>query len=159
MGNAIKKMSEDNKPSSKHERRIQDHKLDLNESASIKTKSKKFSKKITISIIALIVLAIIAYSSIAYYTKPGKYDDFAKCLTEKSFKMYGADWCPNCKKQKNIFGKSFKYVDYIECTKQKEDCAQAEITGYPTWIYNEEKYIGVQSLSRLSSVSECALSN
>src|SRR3989338_9155618 len=123
-------MSEDNKPSSKYERRIQDHKLDLNESASI-----------------------------AYYTKPGKYDDFAKCLTEKSFKMYGADWCPNCKKQKNIFGKSFKYVDYIECTKQKEDCAQAEITGYPTWIYNEEKYIGVQSISRLSSVSECALSN
>jgi len=131
---------EANTQPNKHEQRIKGHKeknLEVNE-----TKHKpKSSKKIFIILISIAIIVSIIYSVIAYSSKPGQYDAFAKCLSEKGFKMYGADWCPNCKTQKKMFGKSFKYE------------------GYPTWIYNEEKYVGVQSLSRLSSITDCPLNN
>lgn len=47
---------------------------------------------------------------------PGEYDNFAKCLSEKDVKFYGAFWCPNCNDQKALFGKSNKYLNYIECS-------------------------------------------
>ena len=149
---------EANTQPNKHEQRIKGHKeknLEVNE-----TKHKpKSSKKIFIILISIAIIVSIIYSVIAYSSKPGQYDAFAKCLTEKGFKMYGADWCPNCKAQKKMFGKSFKYVDYVECTKQKQACSEAKVEGYPTWIYNEEKYVGVQSLSRLGSITDCPLNN
>jgi len=142
---------------SKHKRRLMAHQE--KEEEPVKHEKKKHSKKIIIYSIIIIILASIVYASVSYYSKPGQYDDFAKCLSEKGIKMYGADWCPNCKAQKKMFGKSFKYVNYVECTKEKEACANAQVEGYPTWIYNAEKYVGVQSLSRLSSITECTLSN
>ena len=51
-----------------------------------------------------------------------KLDDFAKCLTQKSVVMYGAYWCPHCQAQKKLFGSSFKYVNYVECTKDIKKC-------------------------------------
>ncbi len=60
---------------------------------------------------------------------------FAKCLTEKGWKMYGADWCPHCKAQKELFGEeAFKYINYIECTVKADVCSAKRIEGYPTWI-------------------------
>ncbi|MBI2146731.1 hypothetical protein HYU22_05320 [Candidatus Woesearchaeota archaeon] len=64
---------------------------------------------------------------------PGKYDAFAQCLTENGVKMYGAYWCPHCLNQKEDFGKSWQYVNYIECSLpgnqgQTEICATAGIT-------------------------------
>ena len=32
--------------------------------------------------------------------------------------MYGAYWCPHCQAQKKVFGESFQYVPYVECTQQ-----------------------------------------
>lgn len=70
-----------------------------------------------------------------------KYDSFAKCLTEKGVKMYGAYWCGHCANQKKAFGESFKYVNYIECADennrniQLEVCVKAGIEGYPTWEF------------------------
>lgn len=147
----------EDKQISKHERRIMTHQ-EKEKEVTVKEK-KKPSKKIIIYSIVFLILVFIVYASVSYYSKPGKYDDFAKCLSEKGMKMYGADWCPNCKAQKKLFGKSFKYVDYVECTREKQACAEAKIEGYPTWIYNEEKFVGVQSLSRLSSITECTLNN
>lgn len=74
----------------------------------------------------------------------GKYDAFAKCLTEKGVKMYGAYWCGHCQNQKKAFGDSFKYVNYIECAdpnsqKQLDVCAKEGIEGYPTWEFPAEK--------------------
>jgi thiol-disulfide isomerase/thioredoxin len=36
------------------------------------------------------------------YTSPGKYDEFAKCLTDNGAKFYGAFWCPHCQAQKKM---------------------------------------------------------
>jgi len=89
--------------------------------------------------------------------KSGKYDDFAKCLTEKDVTMYGTEWCSHCKNQKALFGKSFKHVDYVDCDRNKQECRNNGIEGYPTWVINGEKYPGEMSLEYLGALSGCEL--
>ena len=108
-------------------------------------------------IIAIVVISVITYVIAARGSSPGKYDAFAKCLTEKGVKMYGTDWCHFCQDQKKLFGKSFKYVDYVNCDTDQKECNSAGIRGYPTWIINGEKYSGVQQLEYLSTLTECSL--
>ncbi len=116
----------------------------------------KTSKKI---ILALFLIALaLAYYLIISSRSPGQYDDFAKCLTEKGFEMYGAYWCQHCKDQKLLFGKSFNYINYTECTQKAEECNKASINKYPTWIFPDgNKYEGVLPLEQLSSLSGCEL--
>ena len=109
-------------------------------------------------IILIILIAILLSSS-----GSGKYDDFAKCLTEKGTKMYGAYWCPHCQAQKKLFGSSWKNVDYVECAtpgtnEQKTVCNQAGIKVYPTWVFPDGKSLsGELSLEQLSSFTSCQL--
>lgn len=88
---------------------------------------------------------------------PGKYNAFAQCLTEKGAVMYGTEWCSHCQNQKKDFGKSFQYIRYIDCDESKEDCQDAGISGYPTWVINGTKYPGEQELFRLASLIGCEL--
>lgn len=87
----------------------------------------------------------------------GVYDSFAKCLTSKGIKMYGAYWCGHCKNQKELFGPSFEFVDYIECTEKQDACRQAGIRGYPTWVIDGKQYPGEYPLEKLSEFSGCSL--
>ena len=71
--------------------------------------------------------------------------------------MYGTDWCHYCKEQKKLFGKSFKFADYINCDKNKEVCLIEGVKGYPTWKINGESYPGVQNLETLANLTGCNL--
>ena len=85
-------------------------------------------------------------------------DAFAKCLAEKKITMYGAAWCPHCQSEKKAFGKSFKYVPYVECPEETQLCLDKGIRGYPTWILPDGKQlIGEQGLQKLSEESGCPL--
>jgi len=112
--------------------------------------SKKSSKKyIIISSIAFVFLLIIGYS-VYSLTRPGPYDNFAKCLTEKGVVVYGAmDWCKYTQAQKAMFGRSFKYLNYHE----HQDLEGIKIT--PTWVINGEWHENVQSFERLSALTGC----
>lgn len=106
-----------------------------------------------------LVLAVVAAGCVGGSNE--KKDALAKCLAEKGAKMYGADWCPHCKNQKNEFGASFQYVSYVECdpagpNANPKACEAAGIQGYPTWIINGLKYGGEQDLVTLSKISGCA---
>ena len=96
-------------------------------------------------------------------SSPGQYDEFAKCLTEKGVKFYGAFWCSHCNAQKALFGNSMKYVNYIECSTpdgqgQLQVCSNAEITGYPTWEFADgSRANGELSFATLASKTGCAL--
>jgi hypothetical protein len=92
-------------------------------------------------------------------TSPGKYDEFAECLTAEGFIMAGTDWCSNCQKQKNLFGKSFKLIDYKNCDVDKEWCSTNGVDRYPTWILpNGNKRPGAQELYSLQQASSnCSL--
>lgn len=92
----------------------------------------------------------------------GALDNFAQCLADRGVKMYGADWCPHCQNQKKLFGASFKFINYIECADpanprvQVKACSDADITGYPTWIFaNGEKIEGEASFYDLAGKSGC----
>ena len=120
------------------------------------------TKYIVYGVLALVLISFI-YIGYNNSKKANQYDNFAKCLTEKGVKMYGAYWCPHCADQKRLFGNSFQYVIYVECaipgdnSKQTPICEQNKIQGYPTWEINGEKSSGVKDIETLSSLSGCAL--
>lgn len=105
----------------------------------------------------MIILVLIIAAIVVYARLPGKYDYFAKCLTEKGVKMYGTDSCSHCQNQKHDFGKSFKYVDFTNCNYAQSVCNLKGITGYPTWIVEEKSYPGEQSFQRLSELTGCLI--
>lgn len=63
----------------------------------------------------------------------GDKDALAKCITEKGWAMYGTYSCSHCQAQKKIFGDSFQYIKYVECTKDVQLCIDKKINGFPTW--------------------------
>lgn len=90
----------------------------------------------------------------------------AQCLAQKGATVYGAEWCPHCQNQKNMFGEAFKYISYVECPKNPAQCLAAGITGYPTWTFpstnsgqvaNGSRLEGEQELGKLAEASGCAL--
>jgi hypothetical protein len=96
-------------------------------------------------------------------TSTGQYDNFAKCLSQSGAKMYGAYWCPHCEDQKQMFGNSWQYVKYIECSLpnrggQNEVCDQADIKAYPTWEFGDgSRQTGTLTPLQLSQLSHCTL--
>jgi len=85
-------------------------------------------------------------------------DAFARCLTEKGFKMYGTNTCPHCNAQKEMFGESFKLIDYTGCDEDQQACIDAEIVGVPAWDFpGGERLLGAQELSVLAEKSGCQL--
>ena len=115
-------------------------------------------------VLILVVVGLIFFKfSGSTTTSPGKYDDFAKCLTESGTKMYGAYWCPHCAAQKKLFGTSVKYMPYVECDPRgnnadKEACDAAGVKGFPTWVFPDgTKIEGETSLRELSVKTNCAL--
>jgi glutaredoxin len=115
--------------------------------------------KMKLTKIILLLILVISVALITGCSKgQGKYDAFANCLYEKGAVMYGTEWCSHCQNQKKAFGKeSFKYINYIDCDKNSEECLKNGIKGYPTWIINGEKYSGEQPLARLASLTDCKL--
>lgn len=106
---------------------------------------------IAVAVIGIVLLATAAYS-VYSINKPGPYDSFAKCLTEKGAVMYGAmSWCKYTQGQKAMFGKSFKYINYHEF----DELPGIKTT--PTWVINGEWHENVQSFERLSALTGCKL--
>jgi hypothetical protein len=112
-------------------------------------------------VFVIVILAVVGYFAFGNKTADGKYDSFAKCLTERGVKMYGADWCSHCKNQKEMFGTSFQFVNYVECAQgsgQSPACAAAGIKGYPTWEFKDgSRQAGEVPLEKLSERSGCKL--
>jgi hypothetical protein len=126
--------------------------------------AKKSSPK-QLATIGAIVLAVVALIGYAVYTskQPGKYDDFARCLNDKGAVFYGAFWCPHCQNQKKMFGKSEKYLNYVECSTpdargRTKACEDKKIEGYPTWEFSDgSRESGEVSLTKLGEKTGCAL--
>jgi Zn ribbon nucleic-acid-binding protein len=113
--------------------------------------------------VAVLLVGYAMYYWYNYTKTPGDLDNFAACLTEKGAKFYGAYWCPHCQVQKAMFGKSKDKIPYIECSTadgkgQTEECTNAGITGYPTWIFADmSSSTGEQALEVLAEKTGCVL--
>lgn len=72
--------------------------------------------------------------------------------------MYGTEWCPHCKKQKEMFDGSFSKASYVDCDNDRSKCDTAGVQGYPTWVLSTgEKLVGTQKLENLAEKTGCEL--
>jgi hypothetical protein len=141
----------------RRERKVQD------EEQEQPRRDPAFLRKVIIG--AMILAALGGAYYFVYHERMHKYDAFARCLTQKDVKMYGAYWCPHCSEQKELFGKSFQYAPYVECgvpgttSKLTESCAEASIKHFPTWQFPPvgERVEGVIPLQDLSFRTGCPL--
>ena len=101
------------------------------------------------------MLSVLAIGCSNNNNQNGENDLLAQCLTEKGAVMYGTEWCSHCKAQKEAFGSSFKYVDYVDCDLNQDRCTEAGVKGYPTWNIDGKNYPGAQPLERLASLAGC----
>jgi hypothetical protein len=115
----------------------------------------------------IIAIAIVVAFAAAYYfgwhRHTSRLDAFAKCLTAKQAKMYGAFWCPHCEDQKEKFGSSFQYAPYVECGIKGSQgiepvCTEAGIKRFPTWIFADGTRVeGAHELEFLGEQTGCSL--
>ncbi len=126
--------------------------------SSGRSEGKKTSWKKYIIFIGIgLIIVMSAYLVYANVNKPGQYDNFAKCLTEKGAVVYGNDYCQYTVKQLNFFGKSKKYLNYVKCSDNEKLCDEKGIQTTPTWEINGEMYVQIQTFERLAAVSGCEI--
>lgn len=87
----------------------------------------------------------------------------ATCLNESGAQFFGADWCPHCQAQKDMFGGAADLLPYVECAADGENsqtayCTEMDIVAYPTWIFADGTRIeGVTQMDVLSEMAVCEL--
>lgn len=114
------------------------------------------------SVFCLLFLVCALPASAGSGAKPNL-EGFAKCLAGKKISMYGSFFCSHCDDQKQMFGNSFQYIPYVECSipgsrEMTFSCRLAQIHHTPTWILgNGERLVGVQPLKTLSEKTGCPL--
>ena len=116
-------------------------------------------------IIALVIVGFMALASLSMTQieeVPEDMDAFAKCLTDNGARMYGAYWCGHCNEQKESFGESWEFIDYVECSYssggQALECSTAGIKAYPTWEFKDgSRLSGRLSFEELSRNTGCGI--
>jgi hypothetical protein len=83
-----------------------------------------------------------------------KMESFMNCVYDGGATLYVNDGCEDCEKQKAVFGGSFDGLKYVEC---ENVCERSDVTRFPTWIINGEKYEGSLSLEQVSALTGCKL--
>jgi hypothetical protein len=133
-----------------------------NEKLGIRTSSRNSGR---IAIYAVLAVAAFGLAYYLYHRNEHKHDAFARCLTERGVKMYGAWWCPHCVEQKEKFGASFEYAPYVECgirgqtQGQSQVCKDENVKHYPTWQFppTGERVERTFTLEELSDRTGCPL--
>src|SRR3989344_3290157 len=118
---------------------------------------KNNNKKYLLGFILVIAIALFVTGFYIKSLKPGIYDNFAKCLSEKNAVVYGNDFCQYTGRQLNMFGKAEKYLDYVKCANNKELCDSKQVKITPTWEINGKILEGIQSFEKLAEASGCSL--
>ena len=85
--------------------------------------------------------------------------ELAVHLRESGAKFYGAQWCPTCERQRDLFQASKSELPYVECSpagrhgRTAVECLQQAISNYPTWIINGQRSTGFLTPTELASRS------
>ncbi len=83
---------------------------------------------------------------------------FAKYLADAGFTFYGADWCPHCKEQKELFQDGAKHLPFVEVTNGDRTSNQLgideDITQYPTWDFGNGKINRVKGVMTLAALEQ-----
>jgi len=121
------------------------------------------------AIVLALIFGGVSYISHRGNVPSGKYAEFAGCLYDKGFVMYGSEGCLYCAKQRAMFGDAFQFIEEIECDShykgaEWERCVAKNIAHTPTWIQEDAEGnelfrfpAGVVELDDLSAQSGCPL--
>ncbi len=82
-------------------------------------------------------------------------DALALCLSSRGALLFGADWCPACRHQDELFGSAASYLEHIDCDENPSACADAGVRSIPAWEIEGRLHSGVQSLDKLAQMSGC----
>jgi hypothetical protein len=119
----------------------------------------KRAKLVAAAVVAIAVLAVAYYYLTGGFggtpAGPGKYDELARCLTDKGAVLYGLATCPHCIEQKELFGSSFQYVTYVECSQQQALCTAKGVQFVPAWEIDGAIEVGVKPLATLAQEAGC----
>ncbi len=108
----------------------------------------------------LFIVVILAFQEVNTEGNNISLDAFAQCLSDRGAVMYGTYSCSFCRKQKQLFGDSFRFISYVECTQEPDRCVADGIDVTPIWLFpNEKKAIGLQSFEALAAETGCSLPN
>ena len=102
--------------------------------------------------IAVIIFVIILAVILLTRSHPETSEEIAKCIG-KNAKLYTQLGCSACKAQEEMFKDNYQYLTVIDCWFERDKCGEIEYT--PTWIINEEEYVGVQSIEELQNLTGC----
>ncbi len=103
----------------------------------------------------------LAASSRAAQGEPGRdLVQFAMDLDAAGVEFYGADWCPACTEQKELFEDGGQFLPFTDVTAGGGDRVidsqfeNLNLTAYPTWVFPDGTRLeGVQTLETLSQRS------
>ena len=105
--------------------------------------------------LSLVVIVIFIILGIFWAKGNGSTDEkTAKCIGENSV-LYMKLGCPACETQEKMFNGNYQYLNKIDCHFETQKCIDAGITHTPTWIINNEKYVGVQTIEKLKELTGC----
>ena len=116
---------------------------------------EKTNKK-GIIIFTLLVILVITIVTVILFMKntPKTEKEIIECIASKSY-LYVSKLCPHCADQKQILGSNILYFNMTDCFVNFDRCSAAGIEGYPTWIIDNKKYLGVRTIEELKTISNC----
>ena len=110
-------------------------------------------KKNTLITLAIIIV-IIAFSWYVLNNKSENItEETAKCIGQKAL-LYTKTGCFACEKQKEKIGETYQYLS-IRNFDTWDALGELGITSTPTWVINNNKYEGVQSIEKLKQLTGC----
>tara|TARA_Y100000034_G_C6837171_1_gene378437 strand:+ start:146 stop:493 length:348 start_codon:yes stop_codon:yes gene_type:complete len=114
----------------------------------------KKGTKIYLGLIILVLAIIILIFALKDPVNPQGDRETVKCIAENSL-LYSSFTCSACKNQEELFGDNYDLINKIDCFYEGEKCSQAEIRGTPTWIINDQEYLGIKTIEELKELTGC----
>lgn len=122
--------------------------------------ARKRRNNVLLGIFVIVVLAIAMISAANWISKTTGYgvleeEEYvlAQCLSGKGAVFYGAEFCEDCIRQKDLFDSYFDLINYIDCTKNQEACRGLQ--SIPAWKIGGQMHYGLKGINELRLLSEC----
>lgn len=109
-------------------------------------------KKRSIITLVIILAVVILATLVLTRSHPDTSEEVAKCIGENSL-LYTQKGCHACEYQEKLFGENYQYLNVIDCWIEGEKCLG--IKGTPTWIINDQEYLGARSVEELKEITGC----
>jgi len=110
-------------------------------------------KKETIVIISLILIVVLVIIGIKYLNQePDINGKVISCIASKS-RLIVSPTCGYCAKQKEVLNDYLNEFEIININ--NEIIEEYGVTRIPSWIINEQVYVGVKTIQELSELTNC----